>query len=740
MSELQFDRARLNTSQRLLFVDSHAVDIQPLVFDLLCYFARHPRRAVPKPELLSAVWRSRYVSDSVVARAVMKARRAILDDATSPRLLRTVSRVGYCLDAEVVEMQEPAGEAAFEPFIHSRQGVMALLPFVDGTQDRSLSWCEQGLMGLLHHVIERSNTMALLPVREVNLVWASVLPDGDRLEQVCSRLGVAEALHCEIRRDDDAVTLRALRGASLAQAKEYLFSGVDPVQLTLQLADELAVTSVVRADAHPDLFWHEQFARAMGLHQSGQFDQALALLEACRPHLAVSMQFRLLHARVLLECNQLDAACEQIEIALRNDDAVASPVRVQLLILWGQCDFAADKLPQARAHYEEALTLTRTVPGTQALRPEIMSYASNVAARQADPTAALRLAEAAVAEAEKLGQLNVLARSCLHLAIILDLMGLFLRAEPVVQHAVELARRTGVIDHEARALRLLANVQNNRGHYKDTLDSARRSIALWIRCGNVASRLWARLMELLILIQLHRLDEALQAAEDLRAQAGMQRAHLSMLQMLAAMLDWRLGRIEPSITALQNLAEASDGGTNWTHTANAELVFMYARLGRFDRGQAALTRVDGTPIPGMFERRRAALVLAQGQRKQALEMLRALWQSVPLRGIEAVCITLDLAWMLLEDVAPHAETPELESLFAHVVALSAEEPAVDIVRSAYLLRLAPSAHTVAQWDRVVAAAGLVNEHFSFLATPAYREALASGSPPKLRELITRVCW
>ncbi|MBQ1762105.1 MAG: winged helix-turn-helix domain-containing protein, partial [Aquincola sp.] len=101
MSELVFDRFVLDVDRRLLLCDGQPVEAQPLVFDLLTVLARRPRKVVSRTELLALVWRSSAVSESVVARAIMKARRALRDDAQEPVLLRTVQRVGYMLQADV---------------------------------------------------------------------------------------------------------------------------------------------------------------------------------------------------------------------------------------------------------------------------------------------------------------------------------------------------------------------------------------------------------------------------------------------------------------------------------------------------------------------------------------------------------------------------------------------------------------------------------------------------------------
>ena len=64
--------------------------IEPQVFDVLVYLIRHRDRVVSKNELLDQVWGDRFVSESALASRVKSARRAVGDDGTAQRTIRTV--------------------------------------------------------------------------------------------------------------------------------------------------------------------------------------------------------------------------------------------------------------------------------------------------------------------------------------------------------------------------------------------------------------------------------------------------------------------------------------------------------------------------------------------------------------------------------------------------------------------------------------------------------------------------
>jgi hypothetical protein len=143
---------------------------------------------------------------------------------------------------------------------------------------------------------------------------------------------------------------------------------------------------------------------------------------------------------------------------------------------------------------------------------------------------------------------------------------------------------------------------------------------------------------------------------------------------------------------------------------------------------------------GASERRQAAVALASGDRPLAIKLLMGFWRSTRLRGIEGMSVILDLTWILLEDAPPRFDDAELETLFAHVVDFSEEPLSVRVVRAGYLMRKTGSKHSQTQWDQAVAEARPLQLRQPELQRPAYREALAHGSPPRRRELITRLCW
>ena len=92
---LHFAHWEIDLESRELRVRGQLRHLEPRVFDVLAYLIEHRHRVVRLEELLRHAWGSAAVSDNVVVRAVMKARRAIDDQGGGAAAIRTLHRVGY---------------------------------------------------------------------------------------------------------------------------------------------------------------------------------------------------------------------------------------------------------------------------------------------------------------------------------------------------------------------------------------------------------------------------------------------------------------------------------------------------------------------------------------------------------------------------------------------------------------------------------------------------------------------
>lgn len=119
----RFDDVVLDPDRYELQRAGEPVRVEPQVFDVLAYLVEHRDRVVPKTELLDQVWGDRFVSESALTSRIKAARRAIGDDGTAQRSIRTVHGRGYQFAATVETDAQPVaapryGDPTLEQRIH----------------------------------------------------------------------------------------------------------------------------------------------------------------------------------------------------------------------------------------------------------------------------------------------------------------------------------------------------------------------------------------------------------------------------------------------------------------------------------------------------------------------------------------------------------------------------------------------------------------------------------------------
>jgi DNA-binding winged helix-turn-helix (wHTH) protein len=96
-----FGGLTLDTDTRQIRRGAVEVPISPKAFELLAALVDARPRALSKADLHERLWPRTYVTDSNLAGLVAEIRRAIGDDARTPRFVRTVQRFGYAFAGEV---------------------------------------------------------------------------------------------------------------------------------------------------------------------------------------------------------------------------------------------------------------------------------------------------------------------------------------------------------------------------------------------------------------------------------------------------------------------------------------------------------------------------------------------------------------------------------------------------------------------------------------------------------------
>ena len=91
----RFGDYRLDVAKRELTRGDALVELPPRVFACLVHLIERRDRAVDRAELIRALWRRDNVSDTQLFQLVLRARRAVGDDADSQQAIRTIVGFGY---------------------------------------------------------------------------------------------------------------------------------------------------------------------------------------------------------------------------------------------------------------------------------------------------------------------------------------------------------------------------------------------------------------------------------------------------------------------------------------------------------------------------------------------------------------------------------------------------------------------------------------------------------------------
>jgi len=99
--ELRVGEWVLDAERNELRRGGDAVRLEPKAIEVLRQLAWRPGRVVSRDELLSLVWPGVVVGDDALTQAIIKLRRALGDDAQTPRYIETIPKKGYRLVAAV---------------------------------------------------------------------------------------------------------------------------------------------------------------------------------------------------------------------------------------------------------------------------------------------------------------------------------------------------------------------------------------------------------------------------------------------------------------------------------------------------------------------------------------------------------------------------------------------------------------------------------------------------------------
>lgn len=101
----QFESFLLDTANQCLWRSSTQIPLAPKPWAILQYLVEHPGRLITHDELLDALWPNTFVQPQILRTYILDLRKALGDDAGTPRYIQTIPKRGYRFVAPVAEAQ-----------------------------------------------------------------------------------------------------------------------------------------------------------------------------------------------------------------------------------------------------------------------------------------------------------------------------------------------------------------------------------------------------------------------------------------------------------------------------------------------------------------------------------------------------------------------------------------------------------------------------------------------------------
>ena len=198
--QLQFDEYEIDAAAFELRRAGQVCEVEPQVFELLLYLARHPDQLITKNDLIRDVWNGRIVSDSTLASRIKSARRAIGDDGEQQRRIKTVHGRGVRFIGESAASfdKKSVAKAMSWPSV-------AVLPFANVSEDPEQNYFVDGLT---EDIITDLSRFGHLRVVARSSCFQYRDFSGD-LQKVCRELGADYVVTGSVRRRGTQIRLSA---------------------------------------------------------------------------------------------------------------------------------------------------------------------------------------------------------------------------------------------------------------------------------------------------------------------------------------------------------------------------------------------------------------------------------------------------------------------------------------------------------------------------------------------------
>ncbi|HEX5788107.1 MAG TPA: winged helix-turn-helix domain-containing protein, partial [Woeseiaceae bacterium] len=233
----EFGDCRIDAKRREIRRGGRTVEAEPRTLDLLLYFLSHRDRVITKDELQDAVWGT-IVTDTAVARGVMKARKILGDSPDDPHYISTVRGHGYRFIGELRD-EHAATNAPAGPALGEDRRSIAVLPFANLTGEAANQYFSDGIAEEILNLLARIAELRVSS-RTSSFCFRDSMLD---LRTIAAKLGVEFLLQGSLRRDGARVrvAIQLIDAKDDAQVLSQVFERelVDVLRLQAEIASEV---------------------------------------------------------------------------------------------------------------------------------------------------------------------------------------------------------------------------------------------------------------------------------------------------------------------------------------------------------------------------------------------------------------------------------------------------------------------------------------------------------------------
>ena len=235
--EYRFENCRVILPSREIWRDDELVAVEPKVYELLVHLIRHRDRSVSKDELQDAIWPRTIVTEGALTRCVMKARRAIGDDASGREAIKTVRGHGYRFNEAVEEIGGTTTAETVSRALPDKPSLV-VLPFANLSGDPAQEYFSDGITEDIITELSRFRSLFVI-ARHSSFSYKDRVA---RTRDIARELGVAYVVDGSVQRAGDRLRINVRLVDALDDVQIWAERYDREIEDILLLQEEVAAT------------------------------------------------------------------------------------------------------------------------------------------------------------------------------------------------------------------------------------------------------------------------------------------------------------------------------------------------------------------------------------------------------------------------------------------------------------------------------------------------------------------